>query len=175
MSTQFPSHFRCSRLAALTCVAALCTPAGAASSHKARTPRAASSPSTAQILAPSAATVPDDLPPDKQVYRCGSSYSAHPCSGSVAGPLDVADARSDAQQRQSADLNARDKRLAAWYEAARREREPVASAPTQARRPAAAAACADTTMMTCVPRKPRTRRLERSAASSPQMAGKGKN
>jgi len=124
-----------------------------------RAPKAASAPSTEQILAPSAATVPDALPPDKQVWRCGSSYSARPCAGADAKPLDVADPRSDAQRRQSQELTARDKRLAAWYEAGRRQRETPASAPAPSRAPAASAACVDTTMMHCVPKKPRSRKV----------------
>ncbi|MBW8757083.1 MAG: hypothetical protein JF586_05690 [Burkholderiales bacterium] len=130
--------------------------------RQARAPRAhkaASAPSTEQILAPSAATVPDALPPDQRVWRCGSSYSARPCTGPDTKPVDVADTRSDAQRRQSEELTARDKRLAAWYEAGRRQRETSASAPAPSRAPAASAACVDTTMMHCVPNKPRSRKL----------------
>jgi hypothetical protein len=141
---------------------------------QARTPHAhksaASAPSTEQILAPSAATVPDALPPERRVWRCGNSYTAHPCADAAGQPLDVADARSDAQRRQSEELAARDKRLAAWYEAGRRERDKAASAPATGRRIAAPAACVDTTMMHCVPKKPRSRTLTTTAASSPAMA-----
>lgn len=157
----------------LICLATLCADADATTSHKARVPRAASSPSTAQILAPSADTLPDDLPAERQVWRCGSSYSAHPCAG--ARPLAVDDARTEAQRRQSADLTARDKRLAAWYEASRRERETIASAPAQGGRKAAIAVCTDTAMMTCVPKKPRSRKILTSGASGPAMAGKAGN
>lgn len=146
--------------------------------RQARAPRphkAASAPSTEQILAPSAATVPDALPPDRQVWRCGSSYSARPCPGTDARPLDVADARSEAQRRQSDELAARDKRLAAWYEAGRRERDRAASAPAAGRRSAAPPACADTTMMHCVPRKPHRRTVASAAASSPALPAKAKN
>jgi hypothetical protein len=147
---------------------------------QARTPhahKAASAPSTEQILAPSAATVPDALPPDRQVWRCGSSYSAHPCADAdaAAKPLDIADARSDAQRRQSEDLTARDKRLAAWYEAGRHQREAAASAPVRARPPAASAACVDTTMMHCVPKKPRTRTVPVPGGASTALAGRAKN
>lgn len=162
------------RLAAIG-LASLCVTASAASSHKARMPRPASSPSTAQILAPSAHAVPDPLPPERQVWRCGSSYSSRPCAGSAAPPLDVADARSDAQRRQSAELTGRDKRLADWYAAGRRERDTVASAPAPGRRTAASAVCTDTAMMTCVPRKPRSRKVLTSGASGPAMAGRGGN
>jgi len=164
---QFPPRSPRSRVAALMCAATLCASASAGSPHKGRTPRAASSPSTAQILAPSAATVPDDLPPDRHVYRCGSSYSARPCADSDAGPLDVADARTDAQRRQSTELTARDKRLAAWYEAGRHERERVASAPMAARRASANATCVDTAVKSCLPKKPRVRRVQSSASSPP--------
>lgn len=157
----------------LICLAALCAYADATPSRKARTPKAASSPSTAQILAPSADTVPDELPPERQVWRCGSSYTAHPCAG--ARPLAVDDARTEAQRRHSADLTARDKRLAAWYEAGRRERETIASAPAQGGRKAAIAVCTDTAMMTCVPKKPRSRKILTSGASGPAMAGKAGN
>jgi hypothetical protein len=160
------------RRRALICLAAWCASAGATPAHKARSPKAASSPSTAQILAPSADTVPDALPPERAVYRCGSSYSAHPCVGAPKTPLDVSDARSDAQRRQSAELTVRDKRLAAWYEAGRRQRETVASAPAHGGRKAASAVCTDTAMMTCVPKKPRSRKILTSGASGPSMAGR---
>ena len=170
---------RCARApamgVALMCVATLC--AGDTRSHKARPPRAASSPSTAQILGPSAATMPDALPADTLVYRCGNSYSARPCVGAGTGApsLDMADARTDAQRRQSEDLTVRDKRLASWYEAGRRERETIASAPTPGRRASASATCIDTAMMSCVPKKPRTRLVLSTTSSSPPMAGKGRN
>jgi len=139
--------------------------------HAPRVHKAASAPSTEQILAPSAATRPDALPPAQEVWRCGSSYSAHPCADTDARPLDVADARSDAQRRQSEELTARDKRLAAWYEAGRRQRETPASAPVPTRAPAASAACVDTTMMHCVPKKPRSRRV--NAPTHAAMPGRG--
>jgi hypothetical protein len=132
---------------------------------KAKHPRAASAPSTSQILAPSAATVPDVLPPDRRIYRCGNTYSAQACGD--APPLDVADARSDAQQRQSNELTARDQRLAAWYEAARQERERAPSAPTAGRAASAAAVCTSTNTMACVPKKPRKRTVT--------VSGKAKN
>jgi hypothetical protein len=127
---------------------------------------AASAPSTEQILAPSSATVPDALPPERQVWRCGNSYSAHPCADTAGKPLDIADTRSDAQRRQSDDLTARDKRLAAWYEAGRHERDKVASAPSTGRKTAATPACVDTTMMHCVPKTPRKRTITSGSASS---------
>jgi len=144
---------------------------------QARVPRAhkaASAPSTEQILAPSAATVPDALPPATQVWRCGNSYSARPCTDAAARPLDVADPRSDAQRRQSLDATARDKRLAAWYEAARRQAETPASATAPARAPAAPAACVDTTMMHCVPKKPRSRAVTSGRASGPALGARGR-
>jgi hypothetical protein len=143
---------------------------------QARTPRAhkaASAPSTEQILAPSAATVPDALPPARQVWRCGNSYSAQPCADAATGPLDIADPRSDAQRAQSQDLTARDKRLAAWYEAGRRQRETAASAPVRSHA-TAPATCVDTTMMHCVPKKPRSRTVTSGGASSPALAGKAR-
>ena len=154
--------------AALLCAGLCATDAGA---KKPRPPKAASSPSTAQILAPSVATVPDALPPDRQVWRCGNSYSPRPCPGADAKPLDVADARSDAQRRQSQDLVARDKRLAAWYEAGRRERDTLASAPARGRPASAIVICASTTMMTCVPKKPRARHATTAAPPGTASAG----
>ena len=150
--------------AALLCA---CCCVAAAAARKPHPPKAASSPSTEQILAPSAATIPDALPLDKQVWRCGSSYSRRPCPGSDAKPLDIADARSDAQRRQAIDLTARDKRLAAWYEAARRAREPVASAPTAGRAASMITVCASTTMMTCVPKRPEARHVRLPAPPTP--------
>ena len=146
----------------MLCVAHLCAHATA---RKPRHPRAASAPSTAQILAPSAATVPDALPADKTIYRCGATYSAHACGD--AKPIDVADARSDAQRRQADDVTARDKRLASWYAAGRHEREAVASAPATNRRIAAVGECVSNTMMTCVPKKPRSRIVLSATASGP--------
>ena len=130
-----------------------------------RAPRAASVPSTAQILAPSAATVPDALPPDRAIYRCGSSYSSRPCGD--AAPLAVSDARSPAQRLQAEDVSTRDKRLASWLEAGRHERERGASAPAAARVARASAACVETAAITCVPRKPRARH---AVSKSPKAA-----
>lgn len=169
--SQQPHPFRSTPCLALVCAGLLC--AGDAWPKKARAPRPASAPTTAQILEASTATSPDALPPDRRVYRCGNSYSARPCDG--AAPLAIADARTDAQRRQSAELTARDKRLASWYEAGRREREGVASAPATRRRASASGTCVDTAMMSCVPKKPRTRLVLSTTASSPAMAGKGKN
>ncbi len=136
---------------ALLC-AALCH--GAVQARTPRAPKAASAPSTEQILAPSRATVPDALPSGAPVWRCGNSYSERPCAQPGTAPVDVADARTDAQRRQSEEVAARDQRLAAWYEAGRRQRETVASAPA-GRRAAASAACAQTS---CRPKTPRFRR-----------------
>lgn len=172
MTTQYPQHhpFPSATGLALLCAGILF--ADGASAKKAHAPRPASAPTTAQILAPSAATVPDALPVDRLVYRCGSSYSPQPCDR-VQKPLDVADARSEAQRRQSEDLTVRDKRLAAWYEAGRHEREKLPSAPTQGRPASAAAAiCTSTTMMTCVPKKPRKRTVSVHGATTAVLAGK---
>jgi hypothetical protein len=122
-----------------------------------KSPRAASTPSTAQILAQSAATVPDALPPDKTVYRCGNAYSARACTDAASKPIAVADARSDAQRRQSEQLTVRDQRMAAWLEAERREREGAASAPKPARVANPMHACEETAAITCKPKKPRPR------------------
>jgi len=150
-----------------------------ADARQARVPRApkpASAPSTEQILAPSAATVPDALPPARQVWRCGDSYSAHPCADSTGKPLAITDARSEAQRRQSEDVTAREKRLAAWYEAGRRERDKIASAPSAGHKlAAAAAACVDTATMRCVPRKPHPRAVPLPRRASAALAGKPKN
>ena len=170
LSTLFLS-VRPARAPAL-CAAMLCAGslwADAAQGRTPRAPRAASVPSTEQILAPSAATVPDALPPERRVYRCGSSYSAHACEGDAAKPLDVADPRSDAQRRQAADVSTRDKRLAAWLEAGRHEREKAASAPVKRVAPASAG-CVDTATMTCTPKKPRPRHAVSKAASGASRA-----
>jgi len=151
-SRSFPSS---PRLALLCAGVLLCVDAPA---RKPRASRPASAPTTAQILAPSSATVPDALPIDRVVYRCGNSYSPRPCVDAQK-PLDVADARSEAQRRQSADVTARSQRLAAWYEAARHQREKAPSAPASARPASVVVACTSTTMMTCVPKKPRQRTL----------------
>jgi hypothetical protein len=136
----------------------------AAATRSPRTSHAASAPTTAQILAPSQATAPDALPVDRQVFRCGSSYSSHPCDG--AHELDVADPRSEAQRAQAADVAARDKRLAAWLEAGRRERErpAAASAPAKTR---TAKPCKATRQAACAPREAASRR----SATAPK-AGK---
>jgi len=148
----------------MACTGALWT--APAQATKAKHPRAASSPSTAQILAPSAATVPDALPPDRTIYRCGNRYSSTPCGDAPA--LDVADARSDAQRRQADDLAARDKRLASWMEAGRRERDTVASEPRRSRDLATTPTCVDTAKFKCVPRKtPMRRTVGKAAASAP--------
>ena len=65
----------------------------------------------------------------------------------------------DAQRRQAVDLAARDQRLAAWFEAGRREREreAAASAPVKGRPGTATTACVETAAIACVPKKPRPR------------------
>ncbi len=138
-----------------------------------RTPRAASTPSTAQILAPSAATVPDALPPDRVVYRCGNSYSARPCGD--AAPLDVADARSPAQRLQAEDVAARDKRLASWLEAGRHEREKVVSDPAKPHIARAAAGCVESAAIACVPKKPRPRHAVGKVPKAASAAAREKN
>ena len=151
---------------ALLCAGLLCVAGtGAdASTKKPRASRPASAPTTAQILAPSQATVPDALPPERTVYRCGNAYSARPCAASQK-PLDVADARTDAQRRQAEDVTSRDKRLAAWLEAERRQRETPASAPRPVRAAGAGPTCVETAAITCQPRKPRPRHAVHKAAS----------
>ena len=147
-----------SRPICLFACAALLAAQALATSRTPRAPRAASTPSTAQILAPSAATVPDALPPARQVWRCGDSYSTRPCDG--ARQVDVADGRSEAQRAQGEDVAARDKRLAAWLEAGRREREKGASAPTAGRaatRPEKA--CVATKRRACAPQPAASRRV----------------
>ena len=155
----------------MLCAAHLC--ADASATRKPKHPKAASAPSTAQILAPSAATVPDALPPDRVIYRCGNSYSPRPCADEAATPMDVADARSDAQRRQAEDVSARDKRLASWMEAGRREREKAASEPTRARVSRASTGCVETATIACTPKKPRPRHAVSKKASGAAL-GKAK-
>ena len=154
------------------CAAMLCASSLWVDAAHARTPRAhraASAPTTAQILAPSLATVPDALPLDQTIYRCENSYSPRPC-GDVP-PLDVADARSEAQRRQAEDVSAREKRLASWLEAGRHEREHGASAPAQRRVARAAAACEETAGIACTPKKARLRYAVAKAASGATKSG----
>jgi hypothetical protein len=148
---------------ALLCAGSLW--ADPAAARAPRHPRAASTPSTAQILAPSAATVPDALPPDKVVYRCGSSYSARPCPGGATPPLRVDDARSEPQRRQAGEVAVRERRLASWLEAERRERDKAASAPAKGQGPRATTACVETAAIACVAKKARPRHAVSRAAS----------
>jgi hypothetical protein len=100
----------------------------------ARAARAASTPRTdaAALGRPPAPGEYAPAPPaDPAVYRCGSSYSAQPCS--AAPPIDVDDSRTASQRRQAQDVAARDRRLADWLQAQRHEREAAASAPQKAR------------------------------------------
>jgi hypothetical protein len=112
--------------------------------------------------------VPDALPLDKQVWRCGNRYSGQACGAAGAKPLDVADDRTEAQRRQSQDLLAREQRLAAWYEAGRHAREAVASVPAPARPASTAPVCTSTSTLACVPRMPRARH----AVARPRAGGK---
>ena len=143
----------------MACVGGLSAPPVHA--HAPKPPRAASTPSTAQILAPSVATVPDALPAERTIYRCGNSYSSHPCAD--AKPLDVDDSRSADQRLQGAELAVRDKRMASWLEAERREREGAASEhkKTRAR---AATPCVDTGNVACEVRKSKVRRAKTISA-----------
>jgi len=147
---------------ALACAVGLCTPP--AHARPARPAKAASTPSTAQILAPSVATPPDALPPDRQVWRCGNSYSARPCAD--ATPLDVSDARSAGQRAQAEDVAVRDKRLASWLEAQRRDREKSVPQPEKAQAKLVRPACGDRPAIACVPKKPRPRHATHKAAAS---------
>lgn len=142
------------------CAAMLCAGslwADATQARPPRAPRAASTPSTAQILAPSAATVPDALPPDRLIYRCGDSYSPHACVD--AKPLDVDDPRTASQRLQAEDVATRDQRLASWLEAGRREREGAASEPKNGRSRANKGCIASATLA-CDVRKPKVRRAK---------------
>ena len=147
------------------CAAMLCAGSLWADARTPRAPRAASTPTTAQILAPSAATIPDALPPEQVIYRCGNSYSPRPCADASAKALDVADARSEAQRRQAEDVSTREKRLASWLEAGRRERERAASEPAKTRVARAPVACVETAAIACTPKKPRPRHAVSKAAS----------
>ena len=166
------AHARRARAPAL-CAAMLCAGsllADAAQARTPRAPRAASTPSTAQILAPSAAVVPDALPAEQQVYRCGNTYSPHACPD--ARPLDVADPRSAGQRLQADDVAARDKRLAAWLEAGRHEREGAASEPRTART-RVVNGCVASASVVCEIRKPKVRRAKTIAApKSASASGK---
>ena len=167
-----PARTRRPRASAL-CAAMLCAGSlwsDAVHARAPRAPRAASTPTTAQILAPSAATVPDALPPDQAIYRCGNSYSPRPCANEGSKPLDVADARSEAQRRQAEDVSTRDMRLAAWLEAGRRDREHAASEPVKARAARAPTACVETAAIACTPKKPRPRHAVSKAASGAAKA-----
>jgi hypothetical protein len=166
LPTAAPNPARPALCAATLCVCLL--QANPSQAGKAKPPRAASTPSTAQILAPSQATQPDALPVPRAIYRCGNSYSPHPCGGTP--PLDVGDARSEAQRRQAEELALRDKHLAQWLEAGRRERETVASAPSRHR--ADTAGCVDTVTMVCKPRKPKPRHSVTKAASAAAAAAR---
>ena len=153
------------------CAALLCAGGlwmNAVQARTPRAPRAASTPSTAQVLAPSAATVPDALPADRTIYRCGNSYSARPCGD--AAPLDVADTRSQAQRLQAEDVSARDQRLASWLEAGRHERERAASAPATARVARAPSRCEETAATSCTPKKPRPRHAVFKTPKAPKAA-----
>jgi len=166
------SHAPRSRTPAL-CAAMLCAGslwADATQARAPRAPRAASTPSTAQILAPSAATVPDALPPDRLIYRCGNSYSPHACADAKA--LDVDDPRTDHQRLQAEDVAVRDKRLASWLEAGRREREGAASEPGKARS-RANRGCVASATVACDVRKTKVRRAKAIApAKGASASGK---
>ena len=146
--------------AALLCAGSLW--ADAAAARTPRAPRAASTPSTAQILAPSAATVPDALPPEQSIYRCGNSYSPHACAD--AKTIAAADTRTAGQRLQAQDIATRDKRLAAWLEAGRREREAAASGPKTGRAPASQA-CVPSAAVVCEIRKTKARHVKPATAA----------
>lgn len=58
------------------------------------------------------------------VYRCGNTYSSAPCPGGK--PVDAADPRSAAQQKEAQAAQQRDARMAAQLAAERRTREKAA-------------------------------------------------
>src|SRR5579862_1280129 len=118
--------------ALLACACALCCTIavgrGTRAAHAAPPAKpAASSPAGASMPGdpPSPGAYGRQPPTDDVVYRCGTSYSPHPCG--AAAPLDVADPRTAAQRQQAADIAARDKRLASWLAAQRPPHESPAA------------------------------------------------
>ena len=141
----------------LACAGALCCATGIAH-ETAHARRAASAPrTTADALGPPPA--PGLYAPapanDGAVYRCGNSYSAQACG--AARPLDVDDARTWSQRMQADDAAARDKRLAAWLQAQREQRDAPASAPGKPRR-SADSGCVSTRLVPCPVPRTRNRR-----------------
>ncbi len=156
------------------CAAMLCAGslwADAAQARTPRPPRAASTPTTAQILAPSAATVPDALPPARLIYRCGNSYSPHPCPD--AKPVNVTDPRTDGQRLQAEDVAARDKRLASWLEAGRHERDRAASEPRNGLS-RAAPGCVPSAAVVCEIKKPKVVRRTKPVTAAKGVSASGK-
>jgi hypothetical protein len=152
-------------LAALCAGSLLCMPTAARVPKSPRSASAPRTPTTAEILAPSATAPADALPDDRVIYRCGNSYSPHPCPN--AAPLDVDDPRTRAQRLQAQDVAVRDKRLAAWLEAGRHQRETPAGTPAEAPkniRAHAAKGCVPSKSVVCPTPRPR-RTVVRSATN----------
>jgi len=109
-------------------------------------------------------------PEDDTVYRCGNSYSTVPCA--QAQPLAVADPRTEEQRLQGQDVAARQKRMAAWLEAERHEREKIvpvaASAPKRNATTRPKKNCVPTPRTACIakPPQPRTVILRAPAAQA---------
>lgn len=165
-------------VAALAATALLCAGAACLDTAMARAPRHAQA--HAGAAASSSAYVqgvlrrPPQAPaaPPEPVYRCGHAYSPQACPG--ATPLDVGDPRSMAQRLQAQDVAERDKRLAAWLEAQRHEREaPPLAAKKRHARPVRG--CVQTPALACPDKPPRARHAVAKArpASAPAPGSAG--
>ncbi|MET0383493.1 MAG: hypothetical protein ABW032_08730 [Burkholderiaceae bacterium] len=133
-----------------------CRPAAARDAHAASPPHPATAAPAAADLMPAAHAFSPPPPSDERIYRCGDSYSPRPCGATP--PIDVRDPRTALQHRQAEDVAARDRRLAAWLEAERREREaPPPRVPEKAR-PQTSRACVPAPPAAC-PIQPSRRRI----------------
>lgn len=104
----------------------------------------------------------------ERVWRCGNSYSQQPCAAAL--PVDVDDARSDAQRLAALRVVARDQQTADTLARERRQRDSAAARQGAAHiGPARAASAPEKNARPKSPRKPDGRRTHEDARLTPPM------
>lgn len=102
-----------------------------------------------------------------RVWRCGNSYSQQPCAAAL--PVDVDDARTDAQRLAALRVVARDQQTADTLARERRQRDSAAGRQGAAHIGGRAASAPEKTARPKAPRKPDGRRTHEDARLTPPL------
>jgi len=170
---RIPPRSAATRLVANLSMSMLAATSVAASPWASASPAASTRKPAAEADLPGIARSFHPGPPeDRTIYRCGTRYSPVPCAD--AKPLAVADPRTEEQRLQGQDVAARQRRMAAWLEAERHERDKLvpaaASAPKSkaGRRPKKN--CVPTSRTACIASPPQPRTVILKAPSTKAAA-----